>query len=87
MSEIHLEYPSWRNEGKKNEKGQFHCLDGPAINSKDGHKEWWKDGILHNLNGPAIISPTGYLAWYIDGIEYTEEEFLKATSEGESFSR
>ncbi len=28
-----------------NEKGQYHREDGPAIESKDGSKLWWLNGI------------------------------------------
>lgn len=30
-----------------NDEGQFHRLDGPAIEYADGSKEWWIDGILY----------------------------------------
>lgn len=43
--------------------GQFHRIDGPAIELPDGTKEWCQHGQLHREDGPAIIHPDGYQAW------------------------
>jgi hypothetical protein len=37
----------------RNETG-LHRLDGPAVEHKNGHKEWWVNGLLHRLDGPAV---------------------------------
>lgn len=52
----------WRNE-----KGELHREDGPAIEYNDGAKSWWVNGKRHRENGPAIIFADGSRQWYIDG--------------------
>ena len=57
--------------------GKLHRLDGPAIESTYGTKEWWRDGKRHRLDGPAIeygsgaklpIEKGGFqYAWWRDG--------------------
>jgi ribosomal protein L24E len=55
-----------RNEFWKNEIGQFHRLDGPAIIRKDGTQYWCINDKCHRIDGPAIIWVDGTQAWYID---------------------
>ena len=45
----------------------LHRLDGPAVEGKNGTKEWYKDGELHRLDGPAIEHSNGDKEWYKDG--------------------
>ena len=45
----------------------LHRLDGPAVEGKNGTKEWYKDGELHRLDGPAIEHSNGTKEWYKDG--------------------
>ena len=52
----------WRNEA-----GQLHRLDGPAIEWADGTKLWYVNGQRHRLDGPAIEHTDGYKAWYVNG--------------------
>jgi hypothetical protein len=52
----------WRNEA-----GELHRLDGPAINREGGHKQWWVDGKRHRLGGPAVEYSTGTKEWYVNG--------------------
>lgn len=40
----------WRNED-----GNFHREDGPAIEYSSGDKEWWFDGKRHRTDGPAVV--------------------------------
>jgi hypothetical protein len=58
-----------------NENGQFHRLDGPAIECSNGDKSWWVDGKLHRTDGPAVERSNGRKEWWVDGKELTEEEF------------
>jgi len=52
----------------KNQKMTIpHRLDGPAVESADGHKFWYVDGYRHRLDGPAIEYANGHKAWYVDG--------------------
>ena len=50
----------------RNERDQLHRLDGPAIESVDGHKEWWVDGQRHRLDGPAYESKDGHKSWWVN---------------------
>jgi len=36
------------------ENDLLHRLDGPAVEYKDGGKEYWVKGKKHRINGPAI---------------------------------
>jgi hypothetical protein len=51
----------------RNEKGQLHRLDGPAIEDSHGTKAWYVNGKRHRLDGPAIERANGYKAWYVNG--------------------
>lgn len=69
-----------------NKNGQYHRIDGPAIEYVDGSKFWYKNGLLHRTDGPACEYASGrqywYLSskrcWYLNGEKMTEEEFDKA---------
>ena len=39
----------WRNE-----KGQIHRKNGPAIVRANVDKEWWQNDKLHRIDGPAV---------------------------------
>lgn len=58
----------------------LHRLDGPAVETSNGHKAWYLDGKRHRLNGPAIKYADGPQLWYVDGKYLTEEEFITLTS-------
>lgn len=51
----------------KNEKGYLHRLVGPAVDGKNGNKEWWVNGKRHRLDGPAVEHNDGYKEWFING--------------------
>jgi hypothetical protein len=59
----------------RNESGQYHRIDGPAVEYSNGSKEWYINGKLHRENGPAIILGNGVKCWFLNDIEYTEEEY------------
>jgi hypothetical protein len=42
MSEMYID--SDGNKRWRNEYGQLHRLDGPAVEWADGEKEWWVNG-------------------------------------------
>ncbi len=52
----------WRNK-----KGEYHRLDGPAIEYSNGNKQWWQNGRLHRLDGPTIECVNGGKSWYQNG--------------------
>ena len=73
MKITRIEYPSiveWRNE-----LGQLHREDGPAIVCAYGYKEWYINDKLHREDGPAIEYADGDKSWYINDKEYTEQDY------------
>ena len=52
-------HKKWRNK-----QGEFHRLDGPAIEYTNETKEWWYQGLKHRLDGPAIECKSGTKLWY-----------------------
>ena len=52
----------WRNK-----EGKLHRTDGPAVEHRNGTKEWYKMGKLHRIDGPAIEYPNGDKFWYQNG--------------------
>ena len=49
------------------QNGQFHRLDGPAIEFTSGAKHWYQNDKLHRLDGPAIECASGHKYWYQNG--------------------
>jgi hypothetical protein len=43
----------------RNEKGNLHREDGPAVITKLGSEQWWYDGRIHRADGPAVIWGSG----------------------------
>ena len=48
----------------KNELGQLHRTDGPAVERSDGGKEWWINGLRHREDGPAVEWDDDYKEWW-----------------------
>jgi hypothetical protein len=57
--------------------GKIHRNDVPAIEYKDGSKEWLVKGLLHRLDGPAIEYANGTKFWYINGKSIPEPSYQK----------
>jgi hypothetical protein len=58
----------------------IHRLDGPAVDTQDGYKEWRIKGLLHREDGPAMIFPNGNCYYFLHGKDIfcnSIEEFLK----------
>ena len=51
----------------KNELGQLHRLDGPAIENASGDKAWYQNGQRHRLDGPALELSDGTQEWFQNG--------------------
>jgi hypothetical protein len=52
---------------------KYHREDGPAIEHKDGKKEWFIDGIRHRTDGPAYENPASKCKeWFINGIRHRD---------------
>ena len=52
----------WRNKS-----GQVHRIGSPAVEFKDGSKEWYVSGLAHREDGPAIEWADGTNRWFING--------------------
>jgi hypothetical protein len=52
----------WRNES-----GELHREDGPAIEGANGTKKWYLNGKLHRVDGPAIEWEDGDKEWWLNG--------------------
>lgn len=63
-----------------------HRLDGPAIEYKNGSKEWYKDGVSHREDGPAYEDFYGVWGYFLDGKEYLViSEYWKEVSKRQRF--
>ena len=49
-------------------QGQFHRLDGPAIEWANGDKVWYQNGLRHRLDGPAFEGARGIRSWFVNGL-------------------
>ena len=52
---------------------ELHREDGPAVESGDGHKEWYLNGKFHREDGPAIEYTNGGKAWFVNGKRHRED--------------
>ena len=50
----------------RNEKGELHRVDGPAVVGADGFQAWWLNGKRHRADGPAVVYKSGYREWWLD---------------------
>ena len=50
-----------------NEKEEYHCEHGPAVEYPNGNKYWYQNNKLHRLDGPAIEYVDGDKSWYQNG--------------------
>jgi hypothetical protein len=48
----------------RNERGQYHNENGPAVIWPNGDMEYRHNGQFHRSDGPAIIWSTGYQVFY-----------------------
>ncbi len=55
--------------------GELHRVNGPAIESANGTKQWWLNDKRHRINGPAIEWGDGSKEWYLNSRGLSEEEF------------
>lgn len=52
----------------RTEGGKLGSLDGPAIRTASGLRQWLVDGRLHRPDGPAVETAAGTRAWYWRGV-------------------
>ena len=57
----------------KNESGELHREDGPAIEYPDGTKHWYLNGKLHREDGPAIEYADGSKKWALNDVYHRED--------------
>ena len=55
------------NKFWRNKKGEYHRIDGPAIEYVDGSKFWYKNGKFHREDGPACEYLDGTKYWNLNG--------------------
>jgi len=55
------------NKESFNLKGEYHRLDGPAIECSNGDKYWYKEDMFHREDGSAIEYINGDKFWYKEG--------------------
>jgi len=58
----------WRNED-----GELHREDGPAIEWASGSKEWWVNHKRHREDGPAIEWASGSKEWWVNDKRHRED--------------
>jgi len=63
-----------------NKTGQYHRLDGPAVEWHFGAKEFFKNGIRHRIGGPAYESKDEKQFWF-EGKQYSENEYWEVSKE------
>ena len=47
--------------------GEYHRIDGPAVEYPNGTKEWYLNGKHHRIDGPAREWANGTKEWYLNG--------------------
>ncbi len=60
-------------QAERDENGDYHCEDGPAVICFDGKEIWFIHGKKHREGGPALICPNGYKEWHINGKLHRED--------------
>lgn len=65
-------------------KGFRHRVIGPAIQYKNGDREWFVDGKRHRVKGPAIIKD-GQLEWWQNNMRYRENGPHVITEDGDLY--
>jgi hypothetical protein len=69
----------------KNELGQLHRTDGPAVEWNNGDKWWYINGKYHRTDGPAIENDNGNKYWFIKGKFHREDGPAVEWSDGRKY--
>ena len=56
-----------------NEQGKLHREDGPAVESANGTKVWYRNDRRHREDGPAVECANGDKFWYRNGQRHRED--------------
>ena len=65
---VELDYVIW-----KNDKGDFHREDGPAVVYANRTTYWYLNNKCHREDGPAILEASGTKYWYLNGERHRED--------------
>jgi hypothetical protein len=66
--EVTSEGTVWRNE-----RGELHREDGPAIERANGNKFWYLNGKPHRVGGPACEYAGVFKSWWLNGRRHRED--------------
>jgi hypothetical protein len=64
---------SFRGWEWRDEHGQLHRADGPAVIYPNGSQVWYLHGQRHRIDGHAVIWASGTQSWYVQGQDITAE--------------
>jgi hypothetical protein len=67
----------WRNEA-----GQIHREDGPAVEYANGTKVWYINNLRHREDGPAIEDKSGAREWWFNNKLHRETGPARITEDG-----
>ena len=65
------------NKHWKNEFGQYHREDGPAVENSDGTRIWCKNDKWHREDGPTCIHSDGTFSYYLFNKSFSKENYWK----------
>ena len=57
----------------RNNHGQLHREDGPAVIYPNGSYHWYRNGRRHRDDGPAEVFPDGKQFWYQNGFRVKDK--------------
>ena len=57
----------------RNDAGQLHREEGPAVITAQGAVFWYQCGELHRVGGPAVIYSDGTKLWYQNNLLHRED--------------
>jgi hypothetical protein len=69
----------------RNQSGELHREDGPAIEWNSGTKVWYLNGLLHREDGPAREFSNGTKVWWLNGNCHREDGPAYEGSDGDKW--
>jgi hypothetical protein len=68
----------------ENKLGEYHHINGPAIEYISGSNEWYLRGRRHRIDGPAASLSNGYKLWYKNGVLFkNKDDFFESLTDEE----
>lgn len=68
---------TWRDDD-----GNYHREEGPAVVSSDRSQEWFFDDRRHRIDGPAVEYANGYKEWWVNGNLHREDGPAVVSADG-----